>query len=55
MPLDDFIIEKELGKGSFGTVHQCKRKADGQTYAIKQVLTYLNKGSHGQAQIEGSH
>lgn len=37
MPLEDFIIEKELGKGSFGTVWKCKRKADGNVYAMKQV------------------
>lgn len=37
MPLEDFTIEQELGKGSFGIVFKCKRKIDGKIYAIKQV------------------
>ena len=54
MPLEDFTVEQELGKGSFGTVHKCRRKADGLAYAIKQVCIWLTLGAYGQAQIEGS-
>ena len=28
---------EELGKGAFGVVKKCKRKVDGEVYAIKQV------------------
>ena len=37
MPLEDFEILEELGKGAFGVVHKCRRKIDGEVYAIKQV------------------
>ena len=37
MPLEDFELLEELGKGAFGVVRKCKRKVDGQIYAIKQV------------------
>ena len=42
--LDDFIIEKVIGKGSFGSVYLVKRKADNKLYALKSVfLEKLNK------------
>jgi NIMA (never in mitosis gene a)-related kinase len=37
MSLKDFEIGKELGKGAFGSVSICKRKADGNMYAMKRV------------------
>jgi NIMA (never in mitosis gene a)-related kinase len=37
MSLKDFEIGKELGKGAFGSVSICKRKADGKAYAMKRV------------------
>ena len=37
MPLEDFELLEELGKGAFGVVRKCKRKIDGEIYAIKQV------------------
>lgn len=38
MPLSDFEIEFQLGKGAFATVHRCRRKVDGKIYALKKVL-----------------
>ena len=36
--LDDFEIEKTLGKGTFGSVYLVKRKKDNRIYAIKSVV-----------------
>jgi hypothetical protein len=33
----DFEFLKELGSGSFGTVHQVKRLVDNKIFAIKSV------------------
>lgn len=35
--LEDFVIEGQLGTGSFGTVHKVTRKADQQHYALKEI------------------
>lgn len=40
MPLEDFEVKEQLGKGSFGSVFKAIRKSDGEVYAIKQVLTH---------------
>ena len=37
MSLNDFVIMKLLGKGSFGSVFLVKRKKDGQIYAMKRI------------------
>jgi NIMA (never in mitosis gene a)-related kinase len=37
MSLKDFELGKELGKGAFGAVSIVKRKADGESYAMKRV------------------
>ena len=34
-----FVIEKFLGKGSYGAVYKVKRKDDGKDYAMKQINT----------------
>ena len=36
--MNDFIIEKVLGKGSFSSVYLVRRKADNEIYAMKSVL-----------------
>ena len=42
--MEDFIIEKVLGKGSFGSVYLVRRKEDNKIYALKSViLEKLNK------------
>ena len=42
--MNDFIIEKILGKGSFSTVYLVRRKEDKKIYALKSViLEKLNK------------
>ena len=42
--MDDFVIEKVLGKGSFGSVYLVRRKEDQKIYALKSViLEKLNK------------
>ena len=42
--IDDFIKEKEIGKGSFGSVYLVTRKQDHKVYALKTViLDKLNK------------
>eukprot|EP00736_Rhodelphis_marinus_P013952 Rmarinus@m.10326 len=35
----DFVIEKFLGKGSYGVVHRVRRKSDNNIYALKQIST----------------
>jgi len=42
MPLEDFEISGDLGKGSFGSVVKCIRRSDGEIYAMKQVNIYFN-------------
>lgn len=37
MPMEDFEIKEDLGKGSFGSVVKVVRKSDGEVYAMKQV------------------
>ncbi len=37
MSLNDFLIMKKLGKGSFGSVYLVKRKKDDQIYAMKRI------------------
>ena len=42
--MDDFKLEKVLGKGSFGSVYLVRRKEDNRIYALKSViLEKLNK------------
>ena len=42
--LDDFMVERIIGKGSFGSVYLVKRKIDQKLYALKSVLLEkLNK------------
>ena len=42
--MNDFKIEKILGKGSFSTVYLVRRKEDQKIYALKSViLEKLNK------------
>lgn len=41
MPIEDFEITGDLGKGSFGSVVKCTRRSDGQVYAMKQVIYFV--------------
>jgi len=38
MPLSDFEVETEVGRGAFATVYRCRRKLDGKVYALKKVV-----------------
>lgn len=40
---NEFIEEGRLGKGGFGEVIKVRKKIDGQTYAIKKVVTKATK------------
>ena len=35
--LDDFLIKKVIGRGSFGKVYMVKKKSDGAIYAMKTL------------------
>jgi NIMA (never in mitosis gene a)-related kinase len=35
--IDEFVVQKRLGKGAFGEVFKVVRKSDGKTYALKKV------------------
>jgi hypothetical protein len=35
--LDDFVMRERIGSGSYGVVWRGTRKADGQTYALKEI------------------
>lgn len=37
MGMEDFEVQEDLGKGSFGCVVKVIRKSDGEVYAMKQV------------------
>ena len=41
MPMEDFEIQDDLGKGSFGSVVKVIRKSDGVVYAMKQVILLI--------------
>lgn len=41
MGMEDFEVQEDLGKGSFGCVVKVIRKSDGEVYAMKQVLIWL--------------
>ena len=47
--MKDFVILKQVGKGSYGTVFKARRRSDSLTYAIKTI----NLGSHLVNQIPG--
>ena len=37
MSISDYIIEKQLGKGAFGSVSKVRKKSDNKIYALKNV------------------
>lgn len=41
MPIEDFEIQSDLGKGSFGSVVKVTRKEDSSVYAMKQVIIVI--------------
>lgn len=53
MPISDFEVERELGRGAFATVYRCRRKFDGKVYALKKVGVEANVDRYGDAAIQG--
>lgn len=53
MPMEDFDIREELGKGSFGLVAKVVRKSDGEVYAMKQVSPHNNLDKIAKAEGKG--
>ena len=39
---DKYDLVKEIGKGGFSTVHQCREKRTGRDFAVKVSFTKLN-------------
>ena len=35
--IEDFILEEELGRGSYGIVNKVKRRADQKCYVLKRI------------------
>lgn len=52
--LKDFETLNKLGEGAFGQVFKVKRKADGETYALKKVYPYPNIGQNWIHEAEGT-
>ena len=51
--LQHYIIEKELGKGTYGIVYKAKKKSDNKEYVIKQIsLQGLNKSQKDEVKME---
>ena len=51
--LNDFIVTKKLGEGSFSSVYKVKRKSDNEYYAMKKVnLNSLNEKEIHNSLIE---
>ena len=51
--LKHYIIEKELGKGTYGVVYKAKKKEDNKEYVIKQIsLQGLNKSQKDEVKME---
>ena len=51
--LKQYIIEKELGKGTYGIVYKAKKKEDNKEYVIKQIsLQGLNKSQKDEVKME---
>ena len=51
--LKNYIIEKELGKGTYGVVYKAKNKNDNKIYVIKQIsLEGLTKPQKDEVKLE---
>jgi len=51
--LKNYIIEKELGKGTYGIVYKAKKKVDNKEYVIKQIsLKGLNNSQIKEVKLE---
>ena len=51
--MKNYIIEKELGRGTYGIVFKAKKKSDNNTYVIKQIsLRGLNNSQKDEVKSE---
>jgi serine/threonine protein kinase len=45
MSKNDFVVQKFLGKGSYGAVYKVLRKSDNKEYAMKEVkIGFMQQG-----------
>jgi len=53
--MDQYTIEKEIGKGSYGTVYTCKLKKTNTMYVMKKIpLQNMSERERKAAQLEVS-
>ena len=50
--LSDFIIEKQIGKGNFGSVYLVKSKITNKVYAMKEIKSERYKNDSQKAEIQ---
>ena len=51
--LRNYIIEKQLGKGTYGVVYKVKNKEDNQIYVLKQIsLRGLSQKQKDEVKLE---
>ncbi len=53
--INQYVVVKTLGRGSFGKVKLCLNTIDGQLYAIKVCGTATERGSGGPCVRRDSH
>lgn len=45
--MKDFVVIKQVGKGSYGVVYKVRRKSDNRIYAIKTICLSKNLSQSG--------
>jgi serine/threonine protein kinase len=47
-----YLLGEQLGSGSYGTVHRCERRSDGELFAVKVLALAGGRGEHRLPEIE---